>query len=58
MVLTPIHGLAIDGRIELDGRSDLVVIRQERDVRRAFDYTFSVPHAAGWLQPATVDLRQ
>lgn len=57
-VLTPIHGLAIHGRIELDERTDLVLIHQERDVRHVFDYTFSFPQAADWLRPAAVALRQ
>ncbi len=57
-VLTPIHGLAIHSRTELDERTDLVLIRDERDVRHAFDYTFSHPQAADWLSPATVALRQ
>jgi hypothetical protein len=58
VVLTPIYGLAIHSRIELDECTDLVLIRQERDVRHAFDYTFSVPQAADLLSPATVALRQ
>jgi hypothetical protein len=58
VVLTPIHGLALDAPLELDERTGLVVIRNDRDVRRAFDYTFSFPHSADWLQPARVALRQ
>jgi len=50
-VLTPIHGLAIHRRTELDERTDLVLIRQERDVRHAFDYTFSFPQS-GRLAPS------
>jgi hypothetical protein len=57
-VLTPIHGLAINGRTELDKRTDLVLIGQESDVRHAFDYTFSFSQAADWLHPGTVALRQ
>jgi hypothetical protein len=58
VVLTSIHGLAIHGRTKLDETTDLVLIRQERDVRHAFEYTFSFPQAADWLSPATVALRQ
>lgn len=60
VVLTPIHGLELlEARIEVNERTDLIVIREDRDVRRAFDRTFHVPWGAmERLQPANVALRQ
>jgi hypothetical protein len=60
VVMTPIHRLELaQPRVEIDNRTDLVLIREHRDVRRAFDYTFSAPWGAvERLQPANVALRQ
>jgi len=60
VVLTPIHRLELpEARVEIDERTDLVVIREDRDVRRAFDRTFRMPWGAmEMLQPAGVALRQ
>lgn len=60
VVLTPIHRLEVaEARVQIDERTDLVVIREDRDVRRAFDRTFHIPWGAmEMLQPANVALRQ
>jgi hypothetical protein len=60
VVLTPIHRLELpEARVEIDERTDVVVIRDDRDVRRAFDRTFRMPWGAmEMLQPAGVALRQ
>jgi hypothetical protein len=60
VVLTPLHGLLLpDTVIDLDDTTDLVRIREVRDVRRAFDYSFRIPWGtAEWLQPASVTVRQ
>jgi hypothetical protein len=60
VVLTPIHDLTIaQGRFALDATTELVVIREDREASRAFDYTFAWPFAAAEVvRPATVALRQ